>query len=241
MGVRMERRAQVGIGTLVIFIALVLVAAMAAALLIKTSGNVQQKASQTGEQSTEEVSSALKVIACVGYNNETSPGNITLLAIYIETMAGTKEIDLSTLVLSITDQNHLLDFRYDPDLFVNSTVASSGEFSIFTTEEVAEGYYGTTYDNAIVYQYPSDSSNLSLRRFGLVVLSDVDGSLSDRNTPMLNRGDKAVLTVNLKSNGIALPPRTQTTIWLMQEVGVPTTVSFTTPNAYIKRVIPLYG
>ncbi|MHC1593607.1 MAG: archaellin/type IV pilin N-terminal domain-containing protein [Methermicoccaceae archaeon] len=237
----MERRAQVGIGTLIIFIALVLVAAIAASLLIKTSGDLQQRASQTGQQSTEEVSSALSVISCVGYDDESPAGNISLLAIYVETMAGTEQIDLSTLVLSLSDQNHLLDFRYDPSLYVNITVASSGDFNIFTTVDVAEGYYGMMYNNGSVLQYPNDSSDLSLRRFGVVVLSDVDGSLSDSEAPMLNRGDKAVLTVNLEPNGMALAPRTQTVAWLMQEVGVPTTLSFTTPNAYINRVIPLYG
>ncbi|WP_135830187.1 archaellin/type IV pilin N-terminal domain-containing protein [Halorussus halobius] len=58
-----SERGQVGIGTLVVFIAMVLVAAIAAGVLVNTAGFLQSKSEQTGQDSTAQVSNRVQVVS----------------------------------------------------------------------------------------------------------------------------------------------------------------------------------
>lgn len=61
-----DPRGQVGIGTLIVFIAMVLVATIAGGVLLDTAGLLQSQAEDTGESSTEQVSDRVQVISAVG-------------------------------------------------------------------------------------------------------------------------------------------------------------------------------
>ena len=92
----------VGIGTLIIFIAMVLVAAVAAAVLIQTSGVLQQKAQATGKAATAEVSSNLKVISIIGARDD-NISDINDLKVYVELAAGGAMIDSALVKIRYID------------------------------------------------------------------------------------------------------------------------------------------
>ncbi len=76
---RKDEEGAMGIGTLIIFIAMVLVAAVAASVLINTANKLQQQAEKTGDQAIKEVSTSFVIKGIFAYNGvDGEVGNISL-------------------------------------------------------------------------------------------------------------------------------------------------------------------
>ena len=95
-------RGQVGIGTLIVFIAMVLVAAIAAGVLINTAGLLQAQAQSTGEETTAQVSDRLAVGEAVGFDTgsrnalgDADDGKLDTINISMRLAAGADPINLS--------------------------------------------------------------------------------------------------------------------------------------------------
>jgi flagellin FlaB len=95
-----ENRGQVGIGTLIVFIAMVLVAAIAAGVLVNTAGMLQETAEQTGEESQAQVSDRLQVISAVSDPVGADTSNtITTVDVMVMRAPGSDNIDLDSVTV----------------------------------------------------------------------------------------------------------------------------------------------
>ncbi|EMA60164.1 flagellin [Halorubrum distributum JCM 13561] len=123
-----EDRGQVGIGTLIVFIAMVLVAAIAAGVLINTAGFLQSQAEATGQESTDLVSERIDVSSEVGIVGNASSGELESIRIAVSGAAGSDQIDLSETTIQ--------------------AVGPNGQANLVFTEQAADGTDLVSGDNA---------------------------------------------------------------------------------------------
>jgi flagellin FlaB len=237
-------RAQVGIGTLIIFIAMVLVAAVAAAVLIQTSGILQQKAQSTGKQSTQEVSSNLMVKNIEGVRAKGSglSPTIDLLKLSVALNVGSSPVDVNQVVISITDGTIAHNLVYGGN--ARSYGAMTGFSGSNTSAQNLE---------ALLTQGTNPTQFYTVDR-----IRDEDASFSQGN-PVMNTGDLIVVYISttsttgatqtaigsttgtLVSSNLNLVPRTLVNIVLTPESGAATVAEFVTPSSYgVKENVQLY-
>ena len=218
----------IGIGAMIVLIAMILVAGVAASVLISTSNTLQSQALKTGSQTTREVSSGLSVYSVLGQvnvtGNETAGytyNNIWCLAVTVAPKPGSDKIDLNNTYILISDGTKKALLTY-----------AGYNNSSFWDDDVTGDLFGTT---DIVW------TNLTSEQFGIGVLQDYDGSMS-RTNPVLTRGDKAVLYIYTNSSGVfgsQISERKDIFGRVIPEIGAPGVISFTSPKAYVDKIYTL--
>ncbi|MFT4297835.1 MAG: archaellin/type IV pilin N-terminal domain-containing protein [Candidatus Woesearchaeota archaeon] len=109
---RFSRKAEMAMGTLIIFIAMILIAAVAAAVLITTISNLQTKALETGKATRQEIGTNLQILEIYGTDGSSgsSINNITILS---KLNAGSEAIRFDDLLITLSLSNQTTDYKFN--------------------------------------------------------------------------------------------------------------------------------
>ena len=134
-----EDRGQVGIGTLIVFIAMVLVAAIAAGVLINTAGFLQSQAEATGQESTDLVSERIDVTSTVGIVEDSgiygqtvgdNPQNLSQVRVGVAATAGADQIDLNKTTVQVVGPNGQATLTFDDNVPTDPAGISEDTFAV---------------------------------------------------------------------------------------------------------------
>ena len=200
----------IGIGAMIVFIAMVLVAGIAASVLIQTSTKLESQAMKSGQETIAEVSTGISVTEIEGYYDGTS---ITELGIIVRARAGSADIDLAETVIELSDSQTKNLFVYDSTGFCDTPDIDGDLFVL------------TAFDP-------------SATKFRIVVLEDADNSVS-ATTPILNKGDYVILCISVDNAFSSFSTRTSVFGQVIPEDGASGIIAFTTPASFSEAVIEL--
>lgn len=206
---RTNLNADIGIGALIIFIAMIMVAGVTASVMMQTMGALQQQAQRTSEETIRDISSGLKVTYVSGYVQNSS---ITQLAIFVTTTTASDAIDLRYGVLTLSDSTTKILLNYSNACF---------------SPTVSNGLFGTL-----------NASNLTSSLYGVLVIRDIDGSCN-ATQPVIDDEDLVVLLVNTTACFSGIGTRTEVTGELYPEHGMRGSIGFTTPSVFVNTIVDL--
>ncbi|EMR74791.1 archaeal flagellin-like protein [Thermoplasmatales archaeon SCGC AB-540-F20] len=220
--IKVEEEAMVGIGTLIVFIAMVLIAAVAASVLITTSETLQSRARTVGTATIREVSAGVSIESITGYTN-VNKTKIEYIALTIRPRAGSKDIDLGLCTLSV--------------LYDNLTILTLNESLVQNVNTDNKSVFETPITSGSSYTILDNTSSI---KFGVIAIHDPDSSVI--NTNGMNSGDRIIIIVNLSaiitSQG-GLPPREAVEGTLTPEIGIMAQYDTTAPAVFSKRIVNL--
>ncbi len=111
---REDDKGAMGVGTLIIFIAMVLVAAVAASVLIDTANTLQSQAQRTGREAIQEVSSAFRVVDMYGEADDAEENIETVyLKVTLAAGANPQPMDNTTLQWMTADHEESQEIAED--------------------------------------------------------------------------------------------------------------------------------
>jgi archaeal flagellin FlaB len=167
---KISKKAEMGMGTLIIFIAMILVAAVAAAVLITTTGSLQNKALDTGRSTTQEVGTSLQIIEI--YAEDGSDTTVEEFTVTLKLSAGSDPIRFSDLLMTLALSNVSADLQYDAAVNCSDDTSTDDEtYGInyaITGPDNQEGYLTRGDVVRLCFESPREVGESELIRLSII-------------------------------------------------------------------------
>lgn len=142
-----EEKGEMGVGTLIIFIAMIIVAAVAATVLIQTAYQLQQQAEETGNIAIQDVATGFKIIHMGGQVNlASSPPELSTIEIKVGLLAGSPAIDMKNVLIEITDGTTDVTLNYTSrDVLAPNATYAATEFTAVVLRDMPPANWATQH------------------------------------------------------------------------------------------------
>ena len=152
------KKGEMGVGTLIIFISMLLVAAVAAGVLIQTASSLQEKSLSTGQQARSQISTNAETVEVSATDGR--DGSLNYFSHLIKLAPGSDEIKLSQVIFTFNTKDKTSTLKYRGVNGICQRNASAGYYT--RKEEVVSSQINTS----VCYNFSEDI--------------DYDGNFSDR-------------------------------------------------------------
>ncbi len=225
------RRAQTGVGSLLIFLATMVVAVLAAVVFITTASSLQQKAFAVGSEAKERVAATVDVesitgykgVGAVNYDGRVVDRYVENLSVVIKLAPGADPIKLddeATTLQILTPHWQALAIRLGGYAVSNAT----GE--VWPTLYYADSALNTTL------------KSVQPERFYVWVNQSVN---RDGIWEVLSPGELYTLVIPLNKNaGHVIPEEEEVTVKFVSRTGMSTMIKFRAPTVIKDPIVPLY-
>ena len=151
------KKGMMGVGTLIIFIAVILVAAVAAAVLISTSASLQQRALTTGSQTEGGVSTGAEAISVMA-TDATSGHSIDNFELILRLQAGSDPMNLNTTVILLDTATTSQSLGYEG---LGTSASDTSSFAIEYLKEGPEQEDGYLTRGDVIQAYFTSSESVA--------------------------------------------------------------------------------
>lgn len=107
--VRSSEGGLAGVAALIIFIAIVLVGAITAAVILDVTGSLEQQAAQTGQDASNQISSTIQILERSGITPDSDPDNLEEVQFVVSVAPGTPDVNLADMLITVTGPNERTD------------------------------------------------------------------------------------------------------------------------------------